>query len=132
MRALDTDILVRLLLHDDPAQTPRAIAVCSEPGFVSLTVLLECFWVLRSYGALGITATAEALRLLLALEHLEIEAAPRVAWAIDRFEAGADFPDLLHLIAAMSNASVDRFATFDRRLQRGAGPDVPLPIETLA
>lgn len=73
-------------------------------------------------------AIAAGLRDLLDLPCLE-SAPSDIGWAVERFEAGADFADAVHLISA---ASAEAFVTFDRALAPGAGPDTPLPIETLA
>lgn len=43
-------------------------------------------------------------------------------------EAGADFADMMHVGAAEGASS---FVTFDRKLERRAGPDSPVAIETL-
>ena len=49
MRAVDTNILVRLFVNDDPKQAAAARqVVAAEPIFVSKTVILELEWVLRS------------------------------------------------------------------------------------
>ena len=63
MKALDTNVVVRYLTGDDPAQAARArAAVDAGPVFVPVTVLLESEWVLRSrYGLVG-KAAVEALR----------------------------------------------------------------------
>jgi predicted nucleic-acid-binding protein len=56
MIGLDTNIVIRYLTHDDPAQTAKAIRLFASsfedaPGFLSLIVLVESVWVLeRSYG----------------------------------------------------------------------------------
>ena len=55
MIGLDTNVLVRFVVHDDQAQTADALAVLrsltpSKPGFISHVVLAEVWWVLgRSY-----------------------------------------------------------------------------------
>jgi predicted nucleic-acid-binding protein len=49
--ALDTNVLVRLLVNDDPAQAELA-AACIDASvgcFVPITVALELEWVLRSH-----------------------------------------------------------------------------------
>ena len=47
--ALDTNVLVRLLVNDDPAQAEQAAALidASAACFVPITVALELEWVLR-------------------------------------------------------------------------------------
>ena len=49
MRAIDTNVLVRALVQDDPAQSQRALALLKDhPAYVPVTVVLELEWVLRS------------------------------------------------------------------------------------
>lgn len=57
MIGLDTNVLVRYLTQDDPAQSARATQLIegrltqSNPGFVSIVVMVETVWVLdRAYG----------------------------------------------------------------------------------
>ena len=50
MIALDANVLLRLIVEEDPAQLAVvADLVTTEPTFVPLTVTLECEWVLRSF-----------------------------------------------------------------------------------
>jgi predicted nucleic-acid-binding protein len=54
MIGLDTNVLLRYLVQDDPVQSPRATETITrrlseqEPGFVSLETILEVVWVLKS------------------------------------------------------------------------------------
>ena len=119
MIALDTNIVVRLLVRDDPQQTERAAAmVRDQPVLVTATVLLETEWVLRSRYRVPRPAIVAALRRLVDLEQLTLDRPTEVARALAWFEAGLDFADALHLAA--SHAARD-FATFDRELAREAG-----------
>jgi predicted nucleic-acid-binding protein len=118
MIAVDTNLVIRFLVADDPGQADRAEAVL-RGGSVLLpkTVLLECEWVLRSGYRIASAAIAEGLRRLLGLPGVTAEDAPAVARALDWYEGGLDFADALHLAAA---AGAGRFATFDRALIRRA------------
>lgn len=119
MIALDTNVVVRLLVRDDPQQTERAAAMVRDnPLLITATVLLETEWVLRSRYRVPRPAIAEALRRLIDLEQLTLDHPTVVARALAWFEAGLDFADALHLAA--SHAARD-FATFDRELAREAG-----------
>lgn len=119
MIALDTNVVVRLLVRDDPEQTERAAAMVRDhPLLVTATVLLETEWVLRSRYRVPRPAIAQALRRLVDLEQLTLDHPTVVARALAWFEAGLDFADALHLAA--SHAAHD-FATFDQALAREAG-----------
>lgn len=94
---------------------------------VTASVLAETEWVLRSQYRWPRSAIAASLLELADLPHL-VEAPAGIRWAIQRFADGADLADMLHLISA---GAATTFVTFDRRLAPQAGPDTPLPIETL-
>lgn len=127
MRAVDTNILVRWLTRDDPAQTPIADRVMAEPVFVAHTVLLELAWVLggRTY-RLDRARLAIALRALIDTKTVHIVDEEAVRWAIERFAAGGDIADMLHLTSLHGCST---FVSFEHRLQERAGPQAPLPIE---
>jgi predicted nucleic-acid-binding protein len=72
---------------------------------------------------------AAALKNLLSLEGIEVSRADIMLPLLERYAAGADLGDVIHLASA---AKCDGFATFDRRLARAAGGDEPVPILTLA
>lgn len=120
MRAVDTNVVVRYLLADEPRQASAARRLVDRNAcWISLTVLLETEWVLR--GAAGLQRR-EVHRLLLAfagLPTVSIEQPPVAARALDLFGGGMDFADALHASVADA-AGCEAFATFDRRLVRGA------------
>lgn len=115
-------------MDDDDAQAATARAVLSRDFSLLASVLLEVEWVLRSSYLWPRARIAETLADLLDLPTLR-DAPPGINWVLERFAAGADFADMLHLA---SSSSFDGFATFDRRLARDAGPSTPVSIETLA
>lgn len=119
---------MRALAGDDPRQSPLARAVLSEPFLLSASVLVEVEWVLRSRFGWTREAIGAALTELVDLPALA-EAPAAVDRAIERFVAGADFADMIHLVSA---GAATRFVTFDRRLEARAGSNSPLPIEILA
>lgn len=125
MRAIDTNVVVRHLVGDEPEQAARATAVIAAGQvFVSTTVLLESDWVLRStYGYSG-ARVAAALRALAGLEEVTVEDPLLLAEALDRAERGMDFADALHLGAA---ARCETMLTFDRRFIRAAA-DARVPV----
>lgn len=128
MKAVDTNVLVRLLTQDDPAQGAIARERLSEPTFLPETVLIETEWVLRGRLGWSRTEVNRALRGLLALATTSVERPEMLAWALDRHERGADWADMLHLIAARHQQA---FVTFDQALARRASEDAPVPVELL-
>ncbi len=118
MVVIDTNIVVRLLLADDPGQTARARQLLeAEVVFVPLTVVLETEWVLRKAYRLPGPQVLAALRAFAALPQVEVEAPERLARALNLSAGGLDFADALHLTSA---APDPRFATFDSDLVRTA------------
>lgn len=129
MKAVDTNILARLILQDDARQAALAATVMREPVWVSVSVWLELGWVLGKRLKLERAIVADALSTLLTMVSVHVSDRDGIAWAIDRFRDGADWADMIHLIA---NRDISEcFVTFDRSIERIAC-DPPLPIETLA
>jgi predicted nucleic-acid-binding protein len=129
IRAVDTNVVVSLLIGDDPAQSAIAAELFRAGGlFISSTVLLETAWVLGSrYGLTGATVH-ELLATLLAHEGVELGNSRAAAWALERLEAGASFADALHVGEAIG---CDAFLTFDAGLVRKMRDDPPLRLELL-
>ncbi len=120
MVAVDTNVLVRLLVKDHPAQTARAAAVfAGGPIHVPKTVLLETAWVLEEAYGLDRVEIVRLLRGVAGLPNVALEDPRTILDAFSAFEAGIDFADALHIA---SSAGADGFATFDRRLVRQAAP----------
>lgn len=119
MIGLDTNILLRAVLDDDPVQSPVAQNLlrsldAQRSGFVNIPVVMEFFWVLRSRYKLPRARLAGIMRNLIEVEHLEFEALDTIARAIVNYEDGtADFPDA---VIAMRNRDLgaDTTVTFDR------------------
>ncbi len=128
MRAVDTNVVLRFIAEDDPAQTPVALDVFSTSVYLSLGVLMEAEWVLRSRYRWSRTRIVEALDMLVQLETVVVDEPGLVRWSLARYAAGGDLPDMLHLVAAR-NATM--FLTFDKQIDRLSGPDAPIRIELL-
>lgn len=127
MIALDTNVLARLLLEDEPDQGRRARRLLAEEGaafWVPVTVVLELAWVLRRSG-LAREAVANALRGLLRLPRMRFQFPDALAAAVQWTEADMDFADALHL--ALSGKA-ERFATFDEGLVKQARKAGALPV----
>jgi predicted nucleic-acid-binding protein len=129
MRAVDTNVVVRYLVDDDPAQAEKARRVIGqEPVFVPRTVLLEVEWVLRGVYELPTNRIIPALRALAGLPGVSVEDPTLVARAMDWAERGLDFADALHLAAA---AHCTGFLTFDKRFARSGARLASVPVTAL-
>ncbi|MFL6843691.1 MAG: type II toxin-antitoxin system VapC family toxin [Allosphingosinicella sp.] len=128
MKAIDTNVVIRIVTSDDPVQTPVARALVADGVFVSHSVFLESEWVLRSFYRWKRTEIAEALDDLINLECVHVLHEKGLFWALDRYRRGADWADMLHLLAARGTES---FQTFDGSVARDAGASGPIPIEIL-
>jgi predicted nucleic-acid-binding protein len=125
--ALDTNVLVRLLVEDDPGQVARArrlIDACSEAGetcLVTVATLCELEWVLDSVYGASRADVAEAVRNLLATPPFEVEDRAIVERALRRYtKEKGDLSD--HLIGQVGRARGARTTyTFDRDLKRAEG-----------
>lgn len=116
MLAVDTNVVIRFLLNDDPEQAARARRVIGEREcWLSLTVLLETEWVLRSAARLDPQRIHHILCNFIGLPTITVELPVRVSDALALFAEGMDFADALHLTAAMQ-AGCEALATFDRKL----------------
>lgn len=118
MLAVDTNVIVRLLVRDDLKQFRRAQSlVDSQPVFVAVTVILETEWVLRGIYGFGAEEVADALRGFAGLPNVTVENGQGVANALELAKAGFDFADALHL---QNSLSCEGFASFDRQLVKAA------------
>jgi len=126
MIAVDTDVIVRLIVADDEAQVTRALALADrEEFFVSLTVLIETDWVLRSTYRFDRARVTNALLALTDLVSITFENDADVRWAIERYALGGEFADFIHIAAARP---LGRFASFEEELARRAGDDAPATV----
>lgn len=133
MIAIDTNVLVRLLIGDDERQYRiardllEAAAAAEQKCLVTHIVLVETVWVLgRSYDVPR-RAIAAILREMLSSSEFEFESRPDVLSALNAFESGkADFSDYLIGRCARSHGAVEIY-TFDRALRGTEGFEVLLP-----
>jgi predicted nucleic-acid-binding protein len=121
--AFDTNVLVRVLVGDDPAQTKKAehafIRHTRGDGvFVSLLVLAEIAWVLADGYQWGRTIIYDRLMRLVRTRGIMVEDLNLVADALDGYRNGkADLADYLILEKAQDAGAV-ALLTFDRMLAR--------------
>jgi predicted nucleic-acid-binding protein len=122
MRAVDTNVLVRLAVRDDSRQLEAAEAFVTSGAWVSQLVLLEFVWVLTSVYGFGRAEVSKAIEILLNHAELTIEDADVVVTALGQFrKAGAvGFSDCLVLEVARKAGHLP-LGTFDRELARLSG-----------
>ncbi len=129
MRAADTNILVRLVTQDDPAQCERAIRFFDDGDvYLPKTVLLELEWVLRYSYALDNTAIIGAIIAVLDMKRIFAEDEIAVREAIGLMADGVDFADALHLT---SSSACKDLATFDRAFVKQAKRAAPGRVSLL-
>ena len=119
MIGLDTNVLVRYLVRDDPPQSAAASALirsftAKQPGYVSVIVLVETFWVLKRAYKLKEQDIARVMLDLAASEDVVVEDADLVRRAARSAIDGHDFADaLIALDGQMRGCS--QTATFDAK-----------------
>jgi len=123
---LDTNVVVRYLTHDDPAQTATAVRVIDSlssesPGFLPLVVMAELVWVLEVSYRFKKHEIETVLETLLRSKELVVERAEIVWQALRKFRGSrADFSDCLiercgHVAECLYTV------TFDQKAATGAG-----------
>jgi predicted nucleic-acid-binding protein len=122
MRAVETNVLVRLITRDDARQVAAAEKFVARGAWVSQVVLAEALWVLESVYDLGAPAQARAIEMLLNHRELTIQDAEVVGCALERFRSrpGVGFSDCLVLELARKAGHLP-LGTFDRDLARCEG-----------
>jgi len=126
MTGLDTNVLLRFLLQDEPNQSAKAAELMSsfslrEPGFISNVTLAESVWVLERTYRKPRREISSFVRGLLEAEQLVIENHDVVAQALRRFDASnADFPDCL-IERLCHSAGCTRTMTFDVNASKVTG-----------
>lgn len=124
MIGLDTNLLVRYIVQDDPDQSARATRLIESlderQGFVSLVVLGELHWVLRRSYRVGADETAAVVRGLLDAEEIVVSQPDAVRRALARVPGGHDFTDAL-VSELGEEAGCEYTATFDRRASQLPG-----------
>jgi predicted nucleic-acid-binding protein len=119
MRAVDTNLLVRLLVRDDAAQVAAAEDFVAVGAWVSHLVLAETLWVLDAVHERTPAQLAAAVEMLLNHEQLAIQDPDVVTRALAEFRArpALGFSDCLVLEIARKAGHVP-LGTFDRRLAK--------------
>lgn len=130
MKGLDTNVLVRYLAQDDPAQSARATRLieteltAAEPGFISAVVLAELCWVLKRLYAATPHELVDTVADLLAGAQFHVDQRDAVQATVrhlrENASSKAHLPDVL--IAQIARLQgCDQTLTFDRKAARAAG-----------
>lgn len=124
MIGLDTNVILRHLLQDDPIQSPAATALIegqlseTRPGFVSVVAMVETVWVLTRVYRFTNSEIAAAVERLLQVGVLVIENAPEVFAAMVMVKSGrGSFADAL-IGALGAGAGCTHTVTFDKAALR--------------
>ena len=122
MIGLDTNVVVRYLVQDDPDQAAAASALIDEltdtnPGYLSLVTVVELYWVLRRAYRIGTERCAELLEGLLDARELRVDRAAMVRAALTLSHGGVDFADAV-IVEVGRAAGCDHTVTFDQRAAR--------------
>ncbi len=122
MRAVDTNVLVRLVTRDDATQVAAARAFVAGGAWVSHLVLAEATWVLAANYGFGAPEIGAAVEMFLNHETVAIQDPDVVAAALALFrkESSPGFADCLVLETARKAGHLP-LGTFDRKLSRLPG-----------
>lgn len=124
MRAVDTNVLVRVLIRDDARQAVAADAFVARGAWVSHLVLAEALWILRSVYDVDHERVANAVEMLLGHESFALQDPDVVAAALAQYRRRPTlrFSDCLILEIARKAGHVP-LGTFDRELSKLDGAE---------
>ena len=119
MRAVDTNVVVRLAARDDPEQVVVAEAFVAGGAWVSHLVLAEAVWVLASVYQLDPRQIATAVEILLNHENLAVQDQDAVAAALKHYRKKPSLGSFDGLVLEVARkAGHLPLGTFDRELSR--------------
>lgn len=122
MKGLDTSILIRYLVQDDPIQSPRTNKIIEKlteqaPGFVTVVVIAEVAWVLRARYKATPPEIADAVERILSIGSLRVQNEQQVYEAVVAARSGeGTLADAL-ICALGKSAGCTNTLTFDSRSQ---------------
>jgi predicted nucleic-acid-binding protein len=129
MIGVDSNVLVRYFVRDDPHQTQAADelldALSSEkPGWICLIVLVELVWALRFPYRIERAKIVGTIEALLRARDVVLEQEATVRQALSLFrKSNADFADCLISLSARA-AGCSKTVTFDKIAARDAGMEL--------
>lgn len=129
MVAVDTNVLVRLLVDDNQAQHRASKALfAAEDVYIPDSVLLETEWVLRAAFDFSPTEICTALRLVCGLPNVTLSDGQRIAQILEWHETGFDFADAFHLALCKDQEALKTFdAAFIRKARKHSDLRVERP-----
>lgn len=130
---IDANVVLRYLLDDDPKQSPEAVELFERAPddslFLSVIILAEVTWTLRSHFAVPREKICAAIQQVLALPSVSVD--PVAFDAVARFvKNNVDFTDCA--LAAASSATGLPLVTYDQDYRKFPDVTAHRPSETLA
>ncbi len=126
MIGLDTNVLVRYIMQDDPKQSPKATALVESldgvgSGYITLVSMVELVWVLTASFGLTRAQVSQALDGIIRTKQFKIENAEQIVRALRVFKLGkSDFADCL-IERSANSAGCVKTVTFDVNAAKHAG-----------
>lgn len=129
MIGLDTNVIVRYVVQDDPDQSAKAAKIMESltgdnPGFITLVSVVEIVWVLTSCYDLNREQISHLLEQLLSTQALQVDNAEVIWRALRVYQTSkADFADCLIERIAHAAGCI-RTVTFDVKASKVAGMEL--------
>jgi predicted nucleic-acid-binding protein len=124
---IDTNVLARYILEDDPVWSPQAHnfidndCTAERPGYVNLVVLVELVWVLKCTPGWSRNEICTVVSDFLLADNLALEQPQLVAEALEKFRGGgADFADFI-IVAMNHSADAKPTVTIDKDASKQPG-----------
>ena len=122
MIGLDTNVIIRYLVQDDPEQSAAASALIdglteTNQGYLSLVTVVKTYWVLRRAYGVSAGRCADLLAGLLEARELRVDRDAIVRAALPACRGGLDFADAV-IVELGRVAGCDHTVTFDQRAAR--------------
>ena len=121
LKGIDTNVLVRYIVQDDPAQSKLATqfmeceCTVDTPAFINGMVICELVWVLESAYGYSRQEIANAIELILRTREFHLHE-PEILWqSLSGYQhKGADFADL-YIACVNRHAGCENTVTFDKK-----------------
>lgn len=129
MIGLDTNILIRYFIKDDPEQNRLAVNLIdsftrTEPGWIGVAIFMELDWVLNRVFRLKKDRVVKIFNTLLVSREIVVENAETVREALQLYRSrNVDFSDCL-IASTAKAAGCSRTLTFDRKAARDTGMEL--------